>query len=143
VRIVLDTNVLVAGLLSPFGLPGEIVRMVSAGALTLCTDARILSEYGEVLRRPKFGFAEDDLATLRDALRGQGCAVASVPLPRALPDSGDEPFLEVALAGGASCVVTGNHIRFPVEWCLGVPVLSPAELVVAWRRLHQDASDAI
>jgi len=112
--------------------------MVSAGALTLCTDARVLSEYGEVLRRPRFGFAEGDLATLLDALRAQGYAVASVPLPRALPDPGDEPFLEVALAGGATCLVTGNHVHFPVELCLGVPVLSPAELVMAWRRLHQD-----
>jgi predicted nucleic acid-binding protein len=38
-RIVLDTNVLVSGLLSPFGAPGEIVRMVSSGALVLCVDA--------------------------------------------------------------------------------------------------------
>jgi putative PIN family toxin of toxin-antitoxin system len=140
VRIVLDTNVLVSGLLSPFGPPGEIVRMASAGVLTLCADARILSEYGEVLRRPRFGFAEDDLATLLDALRGQGYAVAPVPLPRALPDPGDEPFLEVALAGGASCLVTGNQIHFPTKRCLGVPVLSPAELVVAWRRLQHDAA---
>ena len=41
-NIVLDTNVLVAGLLSPFGPCGEIVRMVSSGALTLAFDARIL-----------------------------------------------------------------------------------------------------
>jgi len=143
VRIVLDTNVLVSGLLSPFGPPGEIVRMASAGALTLCTDARILSEYSEVLRRPKFGFAEDDLATLLDALRGQGYAVSSVPLPRGLPDLGDEPFLEVALAGGASCLVTGNHVHFPTERCLGVPVLSPSELVAAWKRLHQDSAAAV
>lgn len=142
-RIVLDTNVLVAGLLSPFGPPGKIVRMVSAGVLTLCTDARILCEYGEVLRRPRFGFAEDDLATLLDALRGQGLSVASVPLPRALPDPGDEPFLEIALAGGASCLVTGNHIHFPADRCLGVPVLSPAELIVTWRRLNEDASDVV
>ena len=139
-RIVLDTNVLVSGLLSPFGPPGEIVRMVSAGALVLCTDARILSEYGEVLRRPKFGFSAGDLATLLEALRGQGVAVAAVPLPRALPDPGDEPFLEVALAGGASCLVTGNHVHFPAERCLGVPVLSPAELVTAWRRLQPGAA---
>ena len=142
-RIVLDTNVLVSGLLSPFGPPGEIVRMASVGALTLCTDARILGEYGAVLRRPRFGFAEGDLATALDALRGQSYLVSAVPLPRALPDSGDEPFLEVALAGGASCLVTGNHIHFPVERCLGMPVLSPAELVTAWRRLHHDDSGAV
>jgi predicted nucleic acid-binding protein len=98
---------------------------------------------GEVLRRPQFRFAEDDLATLLDALRGQGYAVASVPLPRALPDPGDEPFLEVALAGGASCLVTGSRVHFPAERRLGVPVLSPTELFLAWRRLHQHASDAI
>jgi putative PIN family toxin of toxin-antitoxin system len=143
VRIVVDTNVLVSGLLSPFGPPGEIVRMVSAGALTLCTDARILSEYGEVLRRPKFGFAEDDLATLLESFRAQTYSVSSVPLPRALPDPGDEPFLEVALAGGASCLVTGNRVHFPAERCLDVPVLSPAELVETWRRLLRDQPDAV
>jgi putative PIN family toxin of toxin-antitoxin system len=143
VRIVLDTNVLVAGLLSPFGPPGEIVRMVSSGALTLCTDARILSEYGDVLRRPKFGFADAPVATLLESLRGQGWSVSSVPLPRALPDLGDEPFLEVALAGGASCVVTGNHVHYPEERCLGVPVLAPAEFVLTWRRLHQGSAGAV
>ena len=55
-NIVLDTNVLVAGLLSPFGACGDIVRMISSGNLTLCVDARILSEYHEALRRPKFQF---------------------------------------------------------------------------------------
>ncbi len=35
-KIVWDTNVLVSGLLTPFGPSGEIVRMVSAGELILC-----------------------------------------------------------------------------------------------------------
>ena len=117
--------------------------MASAGALTLCTDARILSEYGEVLRRPKFSFADADVATLLEALRAQGHSVSSVPLPRALPDPGDEPFLEVALAGGASCLVTGNRVHFPAGRCLGVPVLSPAELIATWLRLHHDPLGAV
>ena len=58
-RIVLDTNVLVSGLLTPFGSSGEIVRMVFSGELILCIDARILSEYKEVLNRPKFKFDEN------------------------------------------------------------------------------------
>ena len=65
-KIVLDTNVLVAGLLSPFGPCAQIVRMVSSGDLMLCFDARILSEYDEVLRRPKFQFREDRVAALLD-----------------------------------------------------------------------------
>ncbi|MRR58500.1 MAG: hypothetical protein EG824_09855 [Deltaproteobacteria bacterium] len=41
----------VAGLLSSFGPCGHIVRMVSSGELTLSFDARILSEYQEILGR--------------------------------------------------------------------------------------------
>jgi predicted nucleic acid-binding protein len=84
--IVIDTNVLVAGLLSPFGACGEIVRMVSAGELTLSFDARILSEYREVLRRPRFGFEEEKVATLLDYIVYRGRAVASSPLSHSLPD---------------------------------------------------------
>ena len=36
-KIVLDTNVLLSGLLSPYGPPGHIVRMVAAGADYLVT----------------------------------------------------------------------------------------------------------
>jgi len=56
-KIVLDTNVLVSGLLTPFGTSGEIVRMVSAGRLNLCIDARILLEYIEYYRK-KYGGTE-------------------------------------------------------------------------------------
>ncbi|HXL73081.1 MAG TPA: putative toxin-antitoxin system toxin component, PIN family, partial [bacterium] len=62
--VVLDTNVLVSGLLSPYGPPGEIVRMVSSRALSLCFDARIISEYAEVLTRPKFPFRRDAVEAL-------------------------------------------------------------------------------
>jgi putative PIN family toxin of toxin-antitoxin system len=53
-NIVLDTNVLISGLLTPFGPSGEIVRMIFADELTLCIGARILSEYSEVIHRPIF-----------------------------------------------------------------------------------------
>lgn len=128
-RIVLDTNVLVSGLLSPFGPPGEIVRLVSSGAVTLCLDARIFSEYDEVLAQPRFGFDSDSVAALLDYVDFTGEIVASQPLPARLPDPDDEPFLEVALACDADCLVTGNLAHFPPESRAGVTVLSPAEFV--------------
>jgi putative PIN family toxin of toxin-antitoxin system len=133
VRIVLDTNVLVAGLLSPFGPPGEIVRMVSSGELTLCLDARVLSEYAEVLGRPKFGFDEDAVAALLDYVEYRGLVVASSPLPTALPDTDDEPFLAIALACGAEHLVTGNRAHFPEASCRGATVVSPADFAAVYR----------
>ncbi|HNK59013.1 MAG TPA: putative toxin-antitoxin system toxin component, PIN family, partial [Leptospiraceae bacterium] len=65
-RIVLDTNVLVSGILKPFSIPGEIVRRIGSGNLTLCFDARILAEYREVLHRPKFKIDKDDISIVLD-----------------------------------------------------------------------------
>ncbi len=128
-KIVLDTNVLVAGLLSPFGPCAQIVRMVSSSELTLYLDARILSEYDEVLRRPKFGFRIDKVAALLDYMEHSGIIVASSPLSDPLPDPSDQPFLEVALAGEAACLITGNHAHFPAKQCQGVKTLSPREFL--------------
>lgn len=126
-NIVLDTNVLVAGLLTPYGPCGEIVRMISSGEPTLCFDARILAEYNEVLRRPKFKFDENRVAALLDHLAHHGCTIASRPLTQSLPDTDDEPFLEVALAGRAVCLVTGNKLHFPPKQRQGVKIFSPRE----------------
>ncbi len=133
-RVVLDTNVLVSGLLSPFGNPAEIVRMVASGELSLCLDARTMSEYGEVLRRPKFGFEGDEVTALLDQIEHCGCTVAAGPLPVSLPDRDDDPFLEVAVAGGAECLVTGNVVHFPARLRRGVRVLSPAGFLAFYRK---------
>jgi putative PIN family toxin of toxin-antitoxin system len=124
-NIVLDTNVLVAGLLTPAGPCGEMVRMVSSGELTLSFDARILSEYQEVLLRPKFRFKEDSVMALLEYIRHSGTVVASSPLPNALPHQDDEPFLQAAIAGHAACLVSGNRSHFPSKLCCGVKALSP------------------
>lgn len=128
-KIVLDTNVLVAGLLSPFGPCGEIVRMVSSGELALGVDARILTEYKEVLGRPKFKFEKEKVAAVLDYVEVHGLTVASSPLPRSLPDVDDEPFLEVAIAARVACLVTGNKNHFPPVPCRGVAVFSPSDFL--------------
>lgn len=133
-NIVLDTNVLVAGLLSPFGPCGEIVRMVSSGELTLSFDARILTEYREVLGRPKFRLDPDKVSALLDYVEHGGRTVASSPLPQSLPDIDDEPFLEVTLAARATCLVTGNLVHFPAELCQGVVVHSSSEFLAFYRK---------
>ena len=131
--IVIDTNVLVAGLLSPFGACGGIVRMVSAGELTLSFDARILSEYNEVLRRPRFGFEEEKATALLDYIVYRGRAVAPSPLSHSLPDPDDEPFLEVTLASQSVCLVTGNLKHFPTGRCQGAKVISPNEFIIFFK----------
>ena len=133
-RIVLDTNVLVAGLLSPFNAPGEIVRMTSAGILQLCYDARILSEYTGVLRRPKFNLNASHVDALLGEIKAIGHSVVGVPLKKPLPDRSDEPFLEVAVAGKAACLVTGNLKHYPHADRQGIAVLPPSDFMTFYRK---------
>ena len=133
-KIVLDTNVLVAGLLTPFNAPGEIVRMVSAGILELCYDARILSEYADVLHRPKFNLNAAHVDALLDQIKVRGHHVVGVPLKKSLPDSSDEPFLEISIAAKVACLITGNLKHYPHADRQGMQVLSPADFLLFYRK---------
>ena len=136
-KIVLDTNVLVSGLLTPFGPSGEIVRMVSAGELILYIDARILSEYEEVLHRPKFKFDKDNIRILLDFIRLYGQFVSSLPLKNRLPDPDDEPFLEVAIAGKVRSLITGNIVHYPPLSREEIKIFSPSEFLEFFRKQNR------
>lgn len=136
-RIVLDTNVLVSGLLTPFGSSGEIVRMVFSGEFILCIDARVLSEYKEVLYRPKFKFDQNKIAILIDFIMQYGQVVSSSPLKHPLPDPDDEPFLEVAIAGNVKILITGNKIHYPSASQEGIKIVSPSEFIDLLRKIKK------
>ena len=55
--------------------------------------------------------------------------VGAVPLPLSLPDPDDAMFLEVASAGGAEYVVTGNIRHFPTDARQGITVVSPRDFI--------------
>ena len=127
-RIVVDTNVLVSGLLSPFGPPGVVVSQIVSGSVRLCYDGRILAEYADVLGRETFPFSETSIAALLDAIQANGELALVTPTPIRLPDPADEPFLEVAVASIVA-LVTGNTRHFPDSARRGVHIVSPRKFV--------------
>jgi putative PIN family toxin of toxin-antitoxin system len=130
-RVVLDTNILVAGLLNPSGNPGRVVDLFLAGEITLLVDDRILAEYRAVLPRPKFAL-EAEVSSLLDAVELESFRVSAQPLDVELPDPADVPFLEVAVTGEADSLVTGNARHFrPAE--LRIRVESPTEFIGRWK----------
>ena len=126
-RLVIDTNVLVAALLHPGRTPDRALSRALAAA-TLLLDERIEAEYREVLARPKFASIP---APRRDALLGAllraAEGVAAEPASDPMTDEHDRVFVEVARGGRADALVTGNARHFPPG--LGLCVLTPAELL--------------
>lgn len=136
--VVLDTNVLVAGLLNPFGPPGRILDLILSGELSLAYDDRILAEYHDVLPRDKFDFDPVSVAELLAYIEIEGQYTGAVPLNIKLPDADDLPFLEVAHAVQADALVTGNVRHYPVSSRLDVNVLTPTEFLVRWQAIDPD-----
>ena len=128
-RIVLDTNVLVAGLLSPYGPPAQVLRLVLSGNAQLCFDMRILTEYRQVLARPKFGFEKQSVTDLGDFLEETGDSTSPTPCGLDLPDLDDAMFLEVARASGAAYLVTGDLKHFPERMRTGILVVTPSVFI--------------
>jgi putative PIN family toxin of toxin-antitoxin system len=134
-RIVVDTNVLVSAMMSGSGAPYFVLQLVLQGAVTLLADSRIFAEYDEVTARPRFDFDQRERRTLLDVLSNIAEPVIASPLRLSLPDPDDRIFVEVAVAGGADAIVTGNTRHFvPKRGELDVPVLTPRQFVDRLRR---------
>lgn len=125
-RVVLDTNVIVSGLLTPKGPCARILDAVRDGLLTPLFDVRTLAELTDVLRRPRLGLPADRVDAVVSALVDAGERAPLAGTVHELPDPDDMPFLEVAAHGRADALVTGNRRHFMTT---EVPILSPRQLV--------------
>jgi predicted nucleic acid-binding protein len=127
-RAVVDTNVLVSGLMAAASPPGRVVAAVVNGVLRLQLCEDILAEYSAVLPRPQLRLPPDRVAEL---LKLIAQTADWVPVPAyagtpPLPDPSDWPFMACALAAGCP-VVTGNLKHFPAG--CGVRVMTAREWV--------------
>lgn len=111
-RIVLDTNLLVSGIIST-GLPRRLLNAAQAGVFELCTSEVLLAELLDVLGRPKFadrliqaGLSATEIV---DDLRRLARVVAPAVVPRVvLSDPDDDQVLAAALAAGADLIASGD-----------------------------------
>jgi len=127
-KVVLDTNVVVSGLMTQGGHCDRILRLVGAEAIYMCVDERILAEYEDVLPRPMFDIPPEHVAQVFDVIRSGAEVVTATPLAVTLPHPSDLPFLEVACEAGA-VLVTGNLRHFSAKARAGVTVVSPREFI--------------
>jgi len=130
VRVVVDTNVLVSGLISSRGAPARIVGAILDQRIVPVFSKDTFSELRAVLGRPKFEryFAKSGLRV--SSVLANLAAVGEFVEPRStrqrIRDFKDRPFLEVAATQPPpEFIVTGDG-DFEDGAYGGVPVLSPA-----------------
>jgi putative PIN family toxin of toxin-antitoxin system len=125
---VVDTNVVVSGLMTAKGPCALILESVMDGRIKLVYDARILAEYRDVLCRPRLKLNPEHVMHFLQALGGQ-MSVVPEWLVAVGPDPDDLAFIEVALAVPDRTIVTGNLADFPRDILNGARLLTPAQAV--------------
>ena len=72
IRAIIDTNVLVSGLISPAGNEALIVLAIHQGFVRPCLSEAIIAEYAAVLAHPKFAFPPEEIEALLAMLQSKG-----------------------------------------------------------------------
>jgi putative PIN family toxin of toxin-antitoxin system len=121
-RVVFDTNVLVAALVFPGGRGEEALRRVIEERDELLLSKPILDELLGVLAR-KFARDPEELARVAVFLGGLATMVKPARRLRVLADGPDNRILECALAGSADAIVTGDRAILALGKYRGVPIL--------------------
>jgi putative PIN family toxin of toxin-antitoxin system len=139
--IVLDTNVLVAGLFSRRGASFWLLERIVDGRLSIAISVALALEYEDVLLRPAIlaqGWASaEQVSAVLDAVLAQAVLVQPIRFRRrpALLDPSDDLVLECALEANADAIITMNVRDFAgANEGYGVRVLKPGDLVAELRK---------
>jgi putative PIN family toxin of toxin-antitoxin system len=126
-RVVIDTNVLLSGLLSSTSTPARAVERAVREDQVLASKETLRELAGKLLS-PKFDryVARERRMALLDRLAPNLVVVEIVQRVRACRDPKDDPFLEVAVNGSANLIVTGDRDLLSLHPFRGIDILSPS-----------------
>ncbi len=129
-RAVVDTNVIVRALIRPQGTVGPVLLRLRQGDYTLLYSGSLLEELADVLNRPrirdKYRLTNNDIQTVLALILLRGQAVTPDQTITICRDPKDNKFLEVAVAGRADVIVTGDDDLLVLHPFAGIPVVSPS-----------------
>ena len=129
IRAVLDTNVLVAALRSSSGASHQILMAADRGGFQVALSVPLLAEYDDVLVRPSSRIhiprqaVEAIIGRIAQISHKQPIYFLWRPL---LHDPKDDMVLELAIASGATHIVTFNHKDFTPASQFGIFIINPA-----------------
>ena len=115
---VIDTNVLVSAMLKWQSVPWKILELAFSGLIIPLFNDEILSEYKNVLSRPKFKLSNELVNNIVNEIEEKGLYVNEKTLDEYLPDPKDRVFYEVVMEernNEDAYLVTGNIKHFPVR----------------------------
>lgn len=131
-KVILDTNIVVSGVLKPNSLPDLCLRLGLNKEVQLVFSEEVFAEYSAVLNRPRFNLSSQLIQKTLAELKLVSQVIEPKERLALASDPKDNQFLEVALAAKADFLITGNRRHFPA-FCSFVEIVTPAEFINLFR----------
>ncbi len=133
-RAVLDTNVIVSGLIASKGTPAELLTAWRNRRFDLVIGPAILREIERVLRLPRimkaYRLVPQDISDLIELLTSRAILTPGrLTIPPMSRDPEDDQILACAIEGHADYVVTGDKDLLSLVRYREIPIISPAAFV--------------
>jgi len=133
IRAVVDTNILISGVIKPERATGEILRRLRDGEFVLLYTEPLLAELAEVINRPrirqKYGLGSEDIETVLALILLRGEPIDPTRRVEICRDPKDNMILEAAVAGQADMITSGDFDLLSLREFAGMPIISPAEFL--------------
>ncbi len=128
-RVVLDTNVLISGVLFG-GKPRLIIESVVKGKIKVYLSPVILDEFKDVIARTKFGLGQETSFAITREIEDIFLFVfPKIVIERIKDDPDDNAILECTLAADAEYIVTGDPHLLSLDFFKGIQILTPAKFL--------------
>jgi len=131
-RIILDTNVLYAGLYSSRGASFKILQAIEEGKLKIVLSTPLLFEYEDILKRNRvdLGLSNQEIEKVLDyfCMKSEHQKIYFLWRPY-LPDPKDDHLLELAIASGTKLIVTHNTKDFKGVEAFGIRSITPKAIL--------------
>lgn len=138
VRIVLDTNIIISGLLSETGPPGQLLRFWLEGQFELATSKAQLGELGRVFDYKKIRariFFDQAIAFL-DHIDTLAFVVDALPTVDLSPDPDDNVILSTAIETKADFIVSGDKSDLlSLKKVKGIPIITARQALNRFNKL--------
>ncbi|MEW8959264.1 MAG: putative toxin-antitoxin system toxin component, PIN family [Moorella sp. (in: firmicutes)] len=133
-KVVLDTNVVISGMLAPVGPPGKIVDLWADGKIEVVVSPAVITEYMGVFLRPKFakvGTVEERQQLLEGFINLENTILVlpDVEVNAINADPSDNRFLECAKTGETNSLISGDSHLLALEEYEGIPIITPGQFI--------------
>ena len=127
-RILLDTNILISGLLYA-GKPRKLIEMAMAGRIEIVSSIEMINELREVLSREKFGLGIEQQTKLVDFIVRLSHMVVLKSNFRVVSDPDDDMIINTAYDSNAKYIVSGDHHLLDLGEFKGIRIITASKML--------------